>query len=82
MAMETRLFWMRLHEDMRQAGFRVKTVEDFCEHFAVMDREVVWYGSLNLLAKERAEDGMMRVEGKGIAAELLEMTFGQTEQDR
>ena len=75
-------FWMRLHEDMRQAGFRVKTVEDFCEHFAVMDQEVVWYGSLNLLAKERAEDGMMRVEGKGIAAELLEMTFGQTEQDR
>lgn len=69
-------FWMRLHEDMRQAGFYIKTAEDSCEHFAIIDQELVWYGNMNLLAKEKIEDSMMRVKGKRIAAELMELTFG------
>jgi hypothetical protein len=36
----------------------------------------VWYGSVNLLSKEDAEDNLMRVSSRKIAAELLEMTFG------
>ncbi len=28
-------FWMQLHEEMRQAGFYIKTVEESCEHFAI-----------------------------------------------
>ena len=31
---------------------------------------------MNLLSKEDAEDNLMRVCSKDIAAELLEMTFG------
>lgn len=69
-------FWMSLHEDMRRAGFYIKTVEESCEHFAIIDQELVWYGNMNLLAKERVEDSMMRVKGKEIAAELMELTFG------
>ena len=38
--------------------------------------EIVWYGSMNMLWKEDAEDNLMRVCSKDIAAELLEMTFG------
>ena len=68
-------FWMQLQEEMRQAGFYMKIVEDTCEHFAVIDQELVWYGSMNLLAKVRMEDSMMRVKGKKIAAELMELTF-------
>ncbi|MDO4323808.1 MAG: DEAD/DEAH box helicase family protein [Lachnospiraceae bacterium] len=73
-------FWMQLHEEMRQAGFYMKTVEDTCEHFAIMDQEIVWYGSMNLLAKTRIEDNMMRVQSKKIAAELMELTFGKDSQ--
>lgn len=68
-------FWMQLHEDMRQAGFYIKTVEATCEHFAVIDQELVWYGNMNLLGKERVEDSMMRVESKEIAAELMILIF-------
>lgn len=68
-------FWMGLHEEMRRAGFYIRKVEDSCEHFAVIDQEVVWYGNMNLLGKENAEDSMMRVKSKKIAAELLELTF-------
>ena len=67
---------MGLMEKMRKAGFEVKLVEESCDHFAVIDKEIVWYGSMNLLSKEDAEDNLMRVCSKEIAAELLEMTFG------
>lgn len=67
---------MELMERLRKAGFEIKLVEDTCEHFAVIDKEIVWYGSMNLLSKEEADDNLMRVCSKEIAAELLEMTFG------
>ena len=51
-------------------------MEESCEHYAVIDNEIVWYGSVNLLSKEDAEDNLMRVCSKDIAAELLEMLFG------
>ena len=67
---------MELMERLRKAGFEIRLVEESCEHYAVIDNEIVWYGSMNLLSKEDAEDNLMRVCSKDIAAELLEMTFG------
>ena len=67
---------MELMERLRKAGFEIRLVEETCEHYAVIDRNIVWYGSMNLLSKEDAEDNLMRVCSKEIAAELLEMTFG------
>ena len=69
-------YWMQLHEDLRQAGFYIKTVEESCERFAVIDQEVVWYGNINLLAKDKVDDSIMRVLSKEIASELMEITFG------
>lgn len=45
----------------------------------MIDEEIVWYGSMNLLSKEDAEDNLMRVCSKDIAAELLEIAFGSEE---
>ena len=63
-------YWMQLHEDMRRAGFYIRTVEEYCDRFAVIDQEVVWYGNINLLAKDKVDDSIMRVRSKGIAGEL------------
>jgi hypothetical protein len=68
---------MQLHEEMRQVGFYVKTVEESCEHFAIVDQKIVWYGSMNLLSKSNAEDSMMRAQSKKIAMELMGLTFGK-----
>lgn len=68
-------YWMQLHEDMRRAGFYIRTVEEYCDRFAVIDQEVVWYGNINLLAKDKVDDSIMRVRSKGIAGELMEITF-------
>ena len=66
---------------MRSNGFEMNLAEDYCQHYCIVDREVVWYGSMNFLGKEDSEDKLMRVCSKEIAAELLEMTFGKQEYD-
>ena len=71
---------MELMERLRRSGFEVRLVEESCEHFAVIDKEIVWYGSVNLLSKEDVEDNIMRVCSKEIAAELLEMTFAKKDR--
>ena len=72
-------YWMELQERMRSNGFEMNLVEDYCQHYCIVDREVVWYGSMNFLGKEDSEDNLMRVCSKEIAAELLELTFGKWE---
>lgn len=51
-----------------------------CERYAVIDNEIVWYGSMNLLSKDDVEDNIMRVVSKRIAAELLEISFKKGNQ--
>ena len=69
-------YWQELQEQMRKAGFEMNLVEDYCEHYCIIDHQVVWYGSMNFLGKEDAEDNLMRIADGKIANELLEMTFG------
>jgi hypothetical protein len=57
------------------AGIIVKTFSIKHEHFAIIDKSIVWYGSMNLLSREKEEDNLMRVESKEIAQELLELVF-------
>ena len=71
-------YWMELQERMRRNGFEMNLVEDYCQHYCIVDQEIVWYGSMNFLGKEDNEDNLMRVCSKTIAAELLEMTFGES----
>lgn len=72
-------YWMQLHEEMRKAGFYLKLQEESCERFAVIDQEIIWYGGVNILAKSDAEQSIMRVPSRKIAAELMELAFGEKE---
>ncbi|MFQ7470495.1 TOTE conflict system archaeo-eukaryotic primase domain-containing protein [Amedibacillus dolichus] len=74
-------YWMRLHDRMRNAGFKMNLADDFCERYCILDKEIVWYGSLNFLGKEDVEDNLMRVCSKSIATELLELTFGKENRE-
>ena len=44
-----------------------------CERFAVIDKQIVWYGSVNLLFKEDTEDNIMRLCDAEIAGEALKL---------
>ena len=66
---------IELMELLRNASFHIELMTESCQHYAIIDGELVWYGSMNLLSKDDVEDNIMRVSSKAIAAELLEMTF-------
>ena len=51
-------------------------VKNIIKIFAVIDQEVDWYGNINLLAKTKVYDSIMRVISNEIAGELMEITFG------
>ena len=69
-------YWMELQNNMRNNGFEMNLVEDYCLRYCIIDREIVWYGSLNFLGKPDVEDNLMRVCSAKIAEELLSLTFG------
>ena len=62
-----------LLESLRTAGFEIQYAEETCQHFAVIDEKIVWYGSMNLLSRDNVEDNIMRLESREVAEELLGM---------
>jgi hypothetical protein len=57
--------------DMQNSGVKVIVKERIHQKFAVIDRRVVWYGSINLLSYGKSEESMMRFDNREIAEELL-----------
>ena len=64
-----------LLESLRTAGWEIRLVQDNCQHFAVIDEQIVWYGSMNLLSRDDVEDNIMRLESREVAQELLGMAI-------
>ena len=62
-----------MHDEMRRAGFYVRIQENENEHFAVIDRNIVWHGGMNLLGKADVWDNLIRLESEQAAEELLEL---------
>jgi superfamily II DNA or RNA helicase len=65
----------QLIEQLIEVGIKVRQEPIMHEHYAIIDEEIVWYGSMNLLSGEKEDDNLMRVASKKIAQELMEITF-------
>lgn len=65
-----------LVRELEQAGIRVLPQDTLHEHYAVIDHEIVWYGSMNFLSAEKDEDNLMRVVSEEVAEELMGMKAG------
>ena len=59
-----------------EVGIKVRQEPIMHEHYAIIDEEIVWYGSMNLLSGEKEDDNLMRVVSKEIAQEIMEIAFG------
>ena len=58
---------------LQNAGVSLICRPNIHQKFAVIDRGIVWYGSINLLSFGGAEESMMRLESPNIANELLKI---------
>lgn len=59
---------------LQSAGIYLVLQPELHTHFAVIDQEIVWYGSANLLSRDKEDAGLMRIRSRNIALELLEET--------
>ena len=69
-------------ETLRNFGINLELVEDNCERYTIIDREIVWYGTLNFLSKEDIYDSIIRIVDKKIADELLSISFGKDRKQK
>ena len=57
---------------MRDQNVWVEALPALHEHFAILDRQTVWYGSANLLSRAKEEDNMIRIVDAEVCDALLE----------
>jgi len=69
------VYLMDLIRQLRGAGINVGIVDNINEHYAVIDKSLVWHGGMNLLGKADVWDNLIRVRDAGAVAELLEISF-------
>ncbi len=53
-------------------GVEVRYKSGFHQKFAVIDGQIVWYGSVNFLSFGTAEESIMRFTSHGIAGQLMD----------
>lgn len=73
---------IHLLNEIRQAGIEVNLIHAYGDHFCLIDRTIVWYGSVNMLGPEAYENNLMRVESSEIASELLCNVFVPKKQQK
>lgn len=56
---------------LQKHGILIKYMSDFYQRFTVIDRSIVWYGSVDALTRGKSEDSIMRFENSDIAEQLM-----------
>ena len=62
-------------EHLISSGVNVIPRHKYRERFAIIDKSLVWYGSMTLLSNEKEDDSLMRINNSAVAEELLEFAF-------
>jgi len=75
------IYLMDLIRKLRSAGINVGFTDNLNEHYAVIDKSLVWHGGMNLLGKADVWDNLIRVKDTQAAAELLEISFSRLKKD-
>jgi superfamily II DNA or RNA helicase len=68
-------YLLELIGHLRKSGITVGYTDDVNEHYAVIDRSLVWHGGMNLLGKADVWDNLIRVKDVQASAELMELSF-------
>ncbi|MFZ2633535.1 MAG: DEAD/DEAH box helicase family protein [Desulfosalsimonadaceae bacterium] len=56
---------------LKNNGISIVFKSNIHQKFTVMDKKIVWYGSINLLSYGSAQESIMRIESINIAGELM-----------
>ena len=70
-------YLMDLMHQLRSIGIDIGYTDNVNEHYAVIDKSLVWHGGMNLLGKADVWDNLIRVKDIQAAAEQLEISFSK-----
>lgn len=56
---------------LKNAGIDLVYKSNFHQKFAIIDKYIIWYGSINLMSFGSAEESILRLESPAIANELI-----------
>lgn len=62
--------------ELRNSGIEVQCDENLSVQCAIMDKSIVWYGSINFFGYNKEENNVMRIVDSAIANELLDIICG------
>lgn len=60
-----------LHKKLVVSGVEIQCLERISSKYAIIDKEIVWYGSMNLVSAIKDDDDEMRIVNKDIAQALM-----------
>lgn len=60
-----------LHNKLVTAGIEIRYAEHIPSKYAVIDKEIIWYGSMNLVSTIKKDDDEMRIVNKDVAYSLI-----------
>ena len=61
-----------IHNRLNMAGIKVSFVDYIPSRYAVIDKEILWYGSMNLVSNIKEDDDEMRIVSRSVAKALIE----------
>ncbi len=66
---------MSVIHEIRQCGIQIVLHNGETDNFAIIDREIVWDGGINLLGRSNAWNHIIRMRNSEVAMELLDISF-------
>lgn len=62
----------RIHNKLMMAGIKILYADQIPSRYAVIDKEILWYGSMNFASNIREDDDEMRIVSGSVAKALIE----------
>ena len=62
----------KIHNKLMIAGIELQFVDHIPSKYAVIDKEILWYGSMNLVSNIKEDDDEMRIVNGSVAKALVE----------
>ena len=59
------------NNNLIMAGINVSFVDSIPSRYAVIDKEILWYGSMNLVSNIKEDDDEMRIVNRNVAKALI-----------
>lgn len=61
-----------IHNKLIMSGIKIFFVDSIPSRYAVIDKEILWYGSMNLVSNIKEDDDEMRIVNRSVAKALIE----------